>query len=52
MTRAQRAFHRMVWPALGLIVALGVAAALYFRKPPPPESGNVEAHGVRVVTLQ
>jgi hypothetical protein len=35
MTRAQRAFHRMLWPALGLAVALGFALALYFREPPP-----------------
>jgi hypothetical protein len=35
MRRAQRAFHRMLWPLLGLAVAVGFALALYLRQPPP-----------------
>jgi hypothetical protein len=35
MRRVQRAFHRMIWPVLGLAVALGVALAFYLREPPP-----------------
>jgi hypothetical protein len=35
MRRAQRVFHRLIWPALGLAVALGFVLALYFREPPP-----------------
>jgi hypothetical protein len=35
MTRGQRAFHRLIWPALGLAIALGVVLALYLREPPP-----------------
>jgi hypothetical protein len=35
MTRGQRKFHRLIWPALGLVIALGVALALYLREPPP-----------------
>jgi hypothetical protein len=34
MRRAQRTFHRLIWPVLGLAVALGVALALYLREPP------------------
>jgi hypothetical protein len=34
MTRGHRAFHRMVWPALALIVAFGLTMALVFRPPP------------------
>jgi len=35
MTRGHRAFHRMLWPALAVIVALGFTMALVLR--PPPE---------------
>jgi len=35
MTRLHRTFHRMVWPALALIIALGFTLALVLR--PPPE---------------
>jgi hypothetical protein len=33
MRRAHRAVHRAVWPALALLVLLGLAAALWLRKP-------------------
>jgi hypothetical protein len=35
MRRAQRAFHRRLWPLLGLAVAIGLVLALYLRHPPP-----------------
>jgi hypothetical protein len=35
MTRGHRIVHRMLWPALAVIIALGVAMALVWR--PPPE---------------
>ena len=35
MTRGHRTFHRMLWPALAVIVALGFTMALVLR--PPPE---------------
>jgi hypothetical protein len=33
MTRAHRMVHRVLWPVLALAVAIGFAAALYFRPP-------------------
>ena len=41
MTRGHRAFHRMVWPVLALIVALGLTMALVLR--PPPEQPEAQA---------
>ena len=35
MTRGHRIVHRLLWPALALIVALGFTMALVLR--PPPE---------------
>jgi hypothetical protein len=35
MTRGHRRFHRMFWPVLALMVALGFTMALVKR--PPPE---------------
>src|SRR2546421_380811 len=34
MTRAHRSLHRIVWPILAVLVALGVALALWLRPPP------------------
>ena len=42
MTRAHRSLHRLVWPVLALLVALGVCLALWLR--PPPEPGEARAH--------
>lgn len=42
MTRGHRTFHRMLWPALASIVALGFALALVLR-PPPEEPQAPEA---------
>jgi len=33
MTRAQRAFHRRLWPILALAVGVGFVLALYLRHP-------------------
>lgn len=38
MTRGHRRFHRMLWPVLAMIVALGFTMALVKR--PPPEQGE------------
>jgi hypothetical protein len=34
MTRAHRSLHRIVWPILAVLVALGVLLALWLRPPP------------------
>ena len=34
MTRGHRTFHRLLWPVLALIVALGFTMALALRSPP------------------
>ena len=38
MTRGHRTFHRMLWPALALIVAFGFTMALVLR--PPADSAS------------
>jgi hypothetical protein len=43
MTRGHRNFHRMLWPVLALIVALGFTMALVMR--PPPEQPGAPAAG-------
>ena len=35
MRRAHRSTHRMLWPVLALVVAVGFALALMLRAPPP-----------------
>ena len=40
MTRGHRAFHRIVWPVLALIVAFGLTMALVLR--PPPDQGGAQ----------
>jgi hypothetical protein len=34
LTRTHRALHRVIWPILALLVALGVLLALWLRPPP------------------
>ena len=34
MTRSLRTVHRLLWPTLALLVALGFSMALYLRPPP------------------
>ena len=41
MTRGHRTVHRLLWPALAVIVALGVTMALVLR--PPPEQPEAPA---------
>ena len=41
MTRAHRSLHRLIWPILALLVALGVVLALWLR--PPPDHAAVPA---------
>ena len=36
MTREHRSFHRMLWPALALIIGCGFTLALVWRPPPEP----------------
>jgi hypothetical protein len=36
MTRGHRTVHRLLWPALAVIVALGFSMALVLRPPPEP----------------
>ena len=36
MRRAHRTAHRMLWPALALLVGVAVAMSLVMRAPPPP----------------
>ena len=38
MTRTHRSLHRVLWPVLALIVAIGFVLALWLR--PPPEGGQ------------
>jgi hypothetical protein len=41
MTRRHRSLHRLLWPVLALLVAVGFVLALWLR--PPPEAGQVDA---------
>ena len=41
MTRTHRSLHRIVWPILAGLVALGVLLALWLR--PPPKDASVPA---------
>jgi hypothetical protein len=34
MTRTHRALHRVIWPILAVLAALGVVLALWLRPPP------------------
>ncbi len=45
MTRTHRALHRIVWPILAVLVALGVLLALWLR-PPPDHAAAAPASGV------
>ena len=36
MTRTHRRIHRVLWPLMALIVALGFTTALVLRPPPEP----------------
>ena len=40
MTRTHRALHRVVWPILAVLVAIGVALALWLRPPPDDDDDD------------
>ena len=41
MTRSHRLAHRLIWPALAIVLALGLTMALVLRPPPdPPAAGT------------
>jgi len=40
MTRGHRTFHRLLWPVLALVVALGFTMALVKRPPPEPPADS------------
>jgi hypothetical protein len=42
MKRAHRTAHRIVWPALALLVGFGLAMSLLMREPPPKPSASIE----------
>jgi hypothetical protein len=44
MTRQHRSLHRIVWPILALLVAIGVAMALWLRPPPEPDEARAAPH--------
>jgi hypothetical protein len=41
MTRQHRSLHRLLWPILALVVAVGFVLALWLR--PPPEGAAARA---------
>jgi hypothetical protein len=48
MRRAHRSFHRVLWPVLALVVALGLAMALILRPPPEGKApGTAASAGAR-----
>ena len=49
MTRGHRTVHRLLWPLLALVVALGFTMALVKR--PPPEQRADNASKTRVNAL-
>ena len=44
MTRTHRSLHRIVWPILALVVAIGFALALWLRPPPDDDDKIGRAH--------
>jgi hypothetical protein len=43
MTRGHRTFHRMLWPVLAVLVALGFTLALALRPPPEPPTAPADS---------
>jgi hypothetical protein len=41
MRRSHRSAHRALWPALALMVGLGLTLALLLRAPPPPAAVEI-----------
>jgi hypothetical protein len=44
MTRTHRRIHRVLWPTMALVVAIGFTLALVLR--PPPEGPALEAPAI------
>jgi hypothetical protein len=42
MKRRHRSMHRMLWPALALLVGLGLTLSLMMRAPPPAPPAKAE----------
>jgi hypothetical protein len=40
MTRHHRRAHRLIWPALAMLIALGFTMALALRPPPEPPAAT------------
>jgi hypothetical protein len=40
MTRSHRSAHRLIWPALAILLALGFTMALALRAPPEPPAAT------------
>jgi hypothetical protein len=40
MTRSHRLAHRLIWPVLAVVVALGTVMALALRPPPDPPAAT------------
>ena len=40
MTRGHRTVHRLLWPVLAIVVALGLTLALVKRPPPAPPADS------------
>jgi hypothetical protein len=47
MTRGHRNFHRMLWPVLAVLVALGFTMALVLRPPPEPPDAPAQSESSR-----
>jgi hypothetical protein len=47
MRRAHRSVHRLLWPVLALVVALGLAMALILRPPEAKATGTAATAGAR-----
>jgi hypothetical protein len=47
MRRAHRNVHRMIWPALAVLVGIALAMSLVMRAPPPAAGPPAAAEGQR-----
>jgi len=47
MRRTHRAAHRMLWPALALLVGVALALSLVMRAPPPAPPAAAAIEGQR-----
>jgi hypothetical protein len=52
MTRGHRTVHRLLWPALAIVVALGFTMALVKRPPPEPPAHSASKTRVNALMLE